>query len=339
MKERFIICEIVTGSHLYGTNRPQSDLDYTGVFMPGTDDIFSLQRCPTEWTKNEKHSSGERNVAGDIDRKFYSIQRFLQLAGEGQPSQLELLFAPPEAIQQSSPEWDLIKSQASIFLSKKSIAPFVGFALSQAHKATIKGANLNLIRDVLDWGYRTLYERERNVSLAKVASIDGDSLLIRNSDKVIILKIVTNTQGFRTVEIGGRNYDVNLKTKTFLENLKVLEERYGSRAKNAADKTYDYKSLMHAYRMLAEARELLATGKITLPRPPGEILFYKSILALGDPGNQVIDNFDHFGELTARIDELRQQLEPKSALPDEPNWAAINRLCTELLRSYLLESK
>jgi len=33
------IVEMVFGSHLYGTDTPESDKDYKGVFMPARDDI------------------------------------------------------------------------------------------------------------------------------------------------------------------------------------------------------------------------------------------------------------------------------------------------------------
>lgn len=339
MKERLIICEIVTGSHLYGTNRPDSDEDFTGVFVPGTEDMFSLQRCPMEWSLNEKKSDGERNTVGDVDRKFYSLQRFLQLAGEGQPGQLELLFAPDSATITTSPVWELIKANRHLFLSKKSIAPFVGFALSQAHKAVIKGQNLNLIRDILKWGAQ-LTNEERNKPLAEVAQffitdLDDKRYLVFG-DVEIAAQIVVNSHGFQTVEVGGRNYDTNLKTKKFIENLSALESRYGSRAKAAAETTYDYKSLMHAYRMLFEAKELLSTGLITLPRPETEVRMLKNLLALGQLSAVVPDELDHFAALTGYIDELRQEIEPASELPEEPNWKQINALCSKILKEYLL---
>ena len=146
------------------------------------------------------------------------------------------------------------------------------------------------------------------------------------------VKVVTNLQGFTTVEIGGRNYDENLKLKTFINNLKELEARYGKRSRAAADNKYDYKSLMHAYRLLGEAEELLRTGKITLPRPVEQVEFLKTVRD-GSCGD-----IDHWVELANKIDYLRDEVEPDSHLPEEADHKGVNQLCIEIL-SESLESK
>src|SRR5690606_22420711 len=87
---------------------------------------------------------------GDVDCKFFYLPRFIQLAAQGQPGQLEMLFAPDEMVLEKTDEWLCIKENIDLFKSKKGITPFIGFALSQAHKAVIKGENLNLIRDLIE---------------------------------------------------------------------------------------------------------------------------------------------------------------------------------------------
>lgn len=322
MDDRLIISEIRTGSHLYGTSRPDSDEDYMGVFLPSVNELLGLQNCPTEWSMNEKRSAGPRNSKGDVDRKFYSIKRFFQLAAEGQPSHLEMLFAPFEMIMSAHPTlWPYILEHKHLFLSRKGVAPFIGFALAQAHKATIKGEHLNTIQAVVEWG-KTLTPQQLNTPLHGIGAIIHDRLQIADQQ----LKMVTNNSGFTTVEIGARNFDLGVKTKLFLKSLATLEARYGTRSRAAAEQGYDYKSLSVAYRLLGQAKEFLAEGKITLPRPVEE---RELILAVkkGEFG----PDHDYFGELTKQIDNLRQVVEPTSPLPAEPDWSRINELCIEIL--------
>lgn len=234
MNDRKIILETRVGSHLYGTNRPDSDEDFQGIFLPTKEDLLSIQNCSTEWSLNDKKSTTIQNQSGDVDRKFYSLKRFLHLAVEGQPGQLELFFATPQTtVSYDKVIWPLLLDNIGLFLCRKSIVPFIGFALSQAHKATIKGETLNLIRDIL-----ATYPEPIKANLT-LQSVMGKEFMQSGERRAHItqnnsLKIVTNSYGFTTVEIGGRNYDAKLKLKTFIQNIKELESRYGKRARAAA---------------------------------------------------------------------------------------------------------
>lgn len=336
MQERKIICEITTGSHLYGTNRPESDMDKTGVFLPSRHDLLQIQNCPSEFTKNIKVTDTIRNGLGDVDAKYFSIKRFMQLATEGQPGQLELMFAPYHLWSVKSPEWLTILKNREIFLSQKGVAPFVGFATAQAHKATVKGDNLSLIRQVIAWGteihgFRGKAAREK---LSVVAPVIWDNTTKQgwmHFGGGLCAKTFVNEQGYPIVEVAGRKYDINLMTKTFLGNMKELQGRYGNRSKEAAEKGYDTKSLMHAYRLLFEAEEFLKTGYITLPLSPE----HRELLMMirNDQLNYTMD--EHHRNLTEHIAILKDKIAPRSVLPKEPDWGKVNKLCEQMLWDYL----
>jgi uncharacterized protein len=335
MDKRQIILETRVGSHLYGTNRPDSDEDFQGIFIPSKEDLLGVQNCSTEWSLNEKKSDTIQNQKGDIDRKFYNLKRFFHLAAEGQPGQLELFFAPKGAVVSYAPVWSKILDNIGLFLCRKSIVPFIGFALSQAHKATIKGETLNLIQDLIlyfEQAYPKGIPNALTIKGAAGTAFEKDGQTYVGLTHKSALKLVTNLQGFTMVEVGGRNYDFKLKLKTFVANLKELEARYGKRARAAAENTYDYKSLMHAYRLLYEADELLRTGKITFPLYPAKISFLKTVR------DGTCGDLDHWALLNNEIDRLRQEVEPKSFLPEEADHSGINKLCIEIL-SESLEGK
>lgn len=319
--ERKIIFQCRSGSHLHGTNRPDSDEDFMGVFLPSTQDLFSLQNCPTEWTMNDKKSTGDRNTVGDKDIKYYSLQRFLQLAGEGQPTQLEMLFAPNESIIVSTKEWDYIKSNIYLFLSSTSSLPFIGFATSQSYKAVFKGENLNLIRNIITFLEELLNNKNSKYKLYHTINT------IQNFNKSFNLKEEIDKDGIKLVIIGGRKYQETLKIVDLLKSLKKLENKYGTRSENASKSGYDHKSLTHAFRLIFEIKELLTEGKITLPRPKEEVKFLLSIR-----NGDYIGNFHK--ELEDKLTELRE-LKDKSSLPNIINWSKINRLNMEMLYEHI----
>lgn len=338
MSKRKIICQIVTGSNLYGTNRPDSDIDYTGIFLPSSADLLGMQNCPTEYTENVKKGSGPRNTAGDVDCKFFGLKQFFKLAAEGQPGQLEMLFAPDSHTVVTSPEWELIKKEKGLFLSKKGIGPFIGFAIAQAHKSTVKGENLNALRAIAAWGDK-LTPAEYNEALgAYLTGEDGSLFDLRKEEwtgKCVIpgvdgvFDLIKNEHGFITFRVAGRQFDPGSKTKVFLGSVKALIGKYGTRSEAAAENGLDYKSLMHAYRLLFEAEEFLRKGHITLPLSEAEVL--KLIRA----GKMYPSGFDWHSDLIGWADHLRQEVAPKSHLPDTPNWSKINALCERMLWNHL----
>lgn len=349
MTERKIICKIKIGSYLYGTNRPDSDLDFSGVFLPSTQDLLGLQACPGEMGESVKISEGPRNTKGDVDCKFYSLQKFINLAAQGQPGQLELLFAPLEmyehvdASETLTPTWQEMRNNYGWFLSKKSVLPFIGFALAQAHKTTIKGDNLNRLRAVAEWGSKLLpAEKQEPLSNWIFSSGSADNMYRFRwpSHRLSAypqmarfeFEVKENDKCYETFRIAGRQYDPGVKVKTFLKNIDDLIAQYGSRSEAAAAHGLDYKSLMHAYRLIGQAEELLTEGKISLPRPPKEIEFLKSVLNLELP-----KDFDWLGDITSRIDKIRTVLEPKSSLPIGPRWDKLGKLCQEILCKHILK--
>lgn len=336
MKRR-ILSQIITGSNLYGTNRPDSDIDYTGVFMPSRRDLITLQNCPTEYTENVKLSTSARNTVGDIDCKFYSIKSFLRLVTEGQPGTLEMLFAPPSHLVQTSKEWKIIQDNQDLFISQKGISPFIGFAIAQAHKASIKGDNLNALRAILAWG-NGLTQAQYNMPLATYIYAEDQTpvaLEVAVGSKVYLPGVTDypfglerNDHGFITLRVAGRQFDPGAKAKVFLNSISDLAAKYGTRSKAAAEAGYDFKSLMHAYRLLLEAEEFLKTGHITLPRPPGEAEMLRIIRS----GEMYKDqNFDWHSDLMAMVDRLKEKTMAESFLPKEPKWGKVEALCERLI--------
>ena len=52
--------ECVHGSHLYGLNTPESDIDYKGVFMPSIDELL-LGKSPKQISESTGNDSSKKH--------------------------------------------------------------------------------------------------------------------------------------------------------------------------------------------------------------------------------------------------------------------------------------
>ena len=132
-----LVVEMRFGSHLYGTDTPDSDLDLKGVYVPDAADIL-LQRVKATITSNRVRAQGEKNEPGDVDIEVYSLQRYLDLLAEGQTLALDMLFAPDTAMTiPPSRLWREIQANGHRLVSRRATA-FVKYCRQQANKYGIK---------------------------------------------------------------------------------------------------------------------------------------------------------------------------------------------------------
>jgi predicted nucleotidyltransferase len=312
---RKIIFKARVGSHLYGLNTPDSDEDFLGVYLPSIEDMIGLQSRPKEWTENVKLSTSDRNTKGDIDCKYLPIYTFLKEAAEGQSQSVELLFIPNEHIIVMEPEWSRILDHREKIISKDSLLPIIGFAKAQASKAVVKGSNLNKIRNLLT---------SLSNYVAPLRDITIKDKIVNNTLFNEEIEVLTNDYGFEVIRIAGRDYDVGLSLKRFKESLIKLEAKYGTRVQNAAQHTYDFKSVTHAFRLCFEAEDLLARSYLTFPSP------CKDFLMEVKKGNY---SGDLDVDIEKRLDFLRE-LRDTSSLRDKPDLSALNKLCQNMILDY-----
>lgn len=140
-----IIFKAIVGSHAYGTNIEGSDIDRKGVYIQSPEDV--LERGYRE------------EVRAGKDEVYYEIRRFVELAAGGNPTVLELLYSPPDCIEEEHPLWELLKSRRDEFLSLSCKYSFGGYAYAQIQKARGLDKKMNwekektIRKTVLDFCY------------------------------------------------------------------------------------------------------------------------------------------------------------------------------------------
>jgi len=261
-----LIVEMRFGAHLYGTATPDSDFDYKGIYLPDGRDIL-LQRVRGTITLARDKQFGEKNRPADVDREIHSLQRYLELLGEGQTMALDMLFAPDSAmVRPPAPLWREIQANSARLVSRRAAA-FVRYCRQQANKYGIKGSRVAAARKALE--VLAAAEAEHGTT-AKLAVIEPS--LTRLVDRLEHIALVDLAMAggrlVRHLEVCGRKMPFTSSIKSAREVAERLVDEYGQRALQAdRNEGVDWKALSHAVRVGREAAELLATGRITLPLP------------------------------------------------------------------------
>lgn len=112
----------ISGSHAYGTNNENSDVDERGIFVLPEDYIFG--------TKYFEQSSDEKN-----DITFFELKRFLELLEKNNANILEILNIPSDCVLYKHPAFDYILENKDKFLTKICADSFGKYATGQIRKA------------------------------------------------------------------------------------------------------------------------------------------------------------------------------------------------------------
>ena len=252
---RYVVVEMVFGSHLYGTDTLESDRDYKGVVLPTREEVL-LGKIPG--TLSSSTGSGSRkNIKTDVDRDWYSLHYFIKLCLAGETCVLDMLHAPEDMLIQTSPIWDRIIEDRSLFYTK-SLNALVGYARKQAAKYGIKGSRVNAMQAAID-----ALQGDPEVRLVDI----WDSL----PDGEHIHKL--NEEPYKFWQVIGKKFVERMKVGEVLRIVSENYEKYGARARDASENlNVDWKALSHAIRAAMEVIEIFEYGAITFPLKDAEYL-------------------------------------------------------------------
>lgn len=297
------------GSALYGTSTPTSDIDYKSVYIPDARDIL-LQRVKGSIANKRPKLSGEKNFTGEVDEESYSLQRFLQLAAEGQTVSLDVLFAPEWAmVDEPGWEWREITENRDKLITKKSKA-FIGYCYQQSAKYGVKGSRVSAAREALALLESAIAAHGTQAKLAMIERDMAKAVLLNEHMKIQFIANPTGTE-LPHWEVCGRKMPYTIRLGAAREIAQRLVDEYGQRALQAErNEGIDWKALSHAVRVGRQAIELLNTGYVTFPLPDAaHILDIK----LGRITYQEVA-----GEIEGLL-ELVESAAAASKLPDKPD--------------------
>lgn len=116
-----IILLTTGGSHAYGTNVETSDLDIRGIAVERPQEIIGL-------------SSVEQFENKVTDTTIYGLRKIISLLLNCNPNTIEILGTKPEQIFMINKYGQMLRDNIVLFLSKKAIGSFGGYATAQLRR-------------------------------------------------------------------------------------------------------------------------------------------------------------------------------------------------------------
>jgi len=295
------VVHMVFGSYLYGTDSPESDRDYKGIFLPHKKEIY-LGKIPKSITTNTKRSNHTKNTSIDIDNEVYSLHYFIELACEGQTVAIDMLYAPNDMIIYSSDIWEEIVKERSRF-NTKNLKAFIGYARRQASKYGVKGSRLAAAKHVLDFC-------DHSKDLTEDTKLRYVWAILPIGEH--IHKLDADQYGIRFYQVCGRKISDTCSMRQLRDIVYNFYLSYGERARLAESNSgIDWKAVSHAFRAAYQVKEILTTGEIVFPLK--EAQFLRGIKS---------GNFDYTNYVAPKLDELMTEVEDlaaKSKLPEKVN--------------------
>lgn len=317
------IVRMRAGSHVYGTNVPESDEDFKGVFIPSGESIL-LQRAQENISQSTKENLFERNQAGDQDLELFAYHQYLKLLLQGQTVALDMLFTPREHyVMEPAPEWYAILANKESFISK-GVKAFVGYCRGQAQKYALKTERYEAVCAILAYlrHWEGMFGGNERLS-------ELEEFLPVFCRRVPCISIVSVNQvsgnPLRHLEVAGTKVPYSISLKNARETYETKLESYGERVKKSQGMgNHDWKSMMHAVRVAREAVELMQTGSITFPRPEVALLL------------QIRKGELPYEEVSKMIEDglaLVEEAVEKSSLPEKPDQELADSLVVGFYRA------
>jgi predicted nucleotidyltransferase len=117
------------GSHAYGTNIETSDIDVRGVALNTKQEILT-------------NDNFEQFTNEDTDTTIYSFNKIITLLSNCNPNTIEILGLKPEHYLFLSPIGKELLGNKKLFLSKRAVNSFGGYANQQLRRLSNKAARL-----------------------------------------------------------------------------------------------------------------------------------------------------------------------------------------------------
>lgn len=301
------IYRAVFGSRLYGTDLPESDWDFRGVFLPTADEILLCQP-PKTWTGPE------------ADNKSYSLGRYLELLAQGQTEALDMFFAPPSHWKLQDPYWFDVLRAGPLGIFSRQCGAAIGYARAQAERYSLRGARITALEAVLSvfdgWPKKTDQVQDALFERGQILNELGPEVR-----QYINTSKLDEDSGVRFLDVCGKKIGLNCTVLQAERLYTKMRDEYGTRSREAQAGGADWKALYHAVRITEQTVELLETGSITFPRwNAADLLSIRK-------GEQAPERV--YERIEAGIADI-ERAQRVSVLPDEPDRDLVRKLVRDI---------
>lgn len=273
-----VVLEVIMGSRAYGCNSADSsDYDVRGVFVPPKTMCFpavaglvvgydQIPACDNWVEPHVKDPDGKKEFDFDV----HNICKFVRLAEQNNPNQVDLLFAHETLVKHCSAVGRMLLDARHLFLSKLCWKRFRGYASDQWHHVKNKKAQGKRKELVEKFGYdvkfashafRLLRECEQILSEGNLDLFQGNEELkaIRRGDFTLDeldRQFAVRKEGVERLYHACTLPEMPDHEKVRALLLACLEHHYGSLAKVAPQPDAAIKSLREVDDVLRKVRHV-----------------------------------------------------------------------------------
>jgi len=301
---KHIILLGLSGSYSYGTNNENSDIDIRGITLNRKSDLIGM-------------TSYEQYVDDNTDTTIYAFLKMIQLLLSCNPNTIELLGLQKEHYLYLTGIGQELVDNKAMFLSKRAIQSFGGYASQQLRRLQNALARdnygqaekeqhiLNSVKNAM-YDFRTRYER-----------FDKNSISLYTD---ISMKPDFQTEIFMDINL--THYPLRDYKNIWAEMHNIVKEydHLGKRNKKKDDNHLN-KHAMHLIRLFMMAIDILEKQEIKTYRGEEQEI----LMNIRNGGYQKVDGGyrEEFYELLADYEKRLNYAANHTNLPEEPDYNRI----------------
>lgn len=307
-----ILFLVVSGSYAYGTNIETSDLDIRGVALERETDILGL-------------TNFEQYIDKYSDTVIYSLKKFLKLAKECNPNIIEMLYSEPCHYFYVSPLGRIILENRDLFLTKRAVYTFGGYAYQQLSR--IQNA---YARDKLT-DHRKLEHITRSIENVSNA-FEINYKIPQNSIKAYVGTYQNKDNEEILVDLNLSHYPLS-RLKNLVDNMNNVTREYNETIGARNGKNEDAhlnKRMMHLIRLYLMCNEILEYNTLhTYRKKEHDLLMSIRYGEFRDSEGQISNEFF---TLLDSLKEKCEKLKSETKLLDSVDCKKFNELVLSLYR-------
>jgi predicted nucleotidyltransferase len=280
------------GSHLYGLERPESDTDYKGIYVPKLKEVI-MARC--------KHTV--EYTSDTVDTSYYSIGKFVTILSKNDTVSMDMLHTPNQFVIQKDTHWEAMQAnRADVYC--KNMRGLLGYIKTMSSKYGHKAQRREEITELLG----LMEHLEDHV---KISQTTLPEQVMRAGFKYI--KFTPHHENIiANIDVCGGRHQITSSVYHLKQALQSNLKQFGRRTKATTEQGGDWKSLSHALRVLIQLEEIIDTRDLIFPLiRKDEIMKVK----LGQ-----VPHIDVISNITDAYDRVIEKLE-SSDLPEHNNMA------------------
>lgn len=302
LKDKIILLTL-GGSHAYGTSVEGSDLDIRGCALNSKEELLTYKNF-------------EQRIDAKTDTTIYSFNKLVNLLCNVNPNTIEMLGNKPEHYLYLNPIGKELLDNKKMFLSKRCVGSFGGYATQQLRRLDNKAARLT-----------GQAEREKHIlNSINNASVSFKEKYFKYDDEISLYidnAINEEMESEIFMDINLKHYPLRDYKSMWSEMHNVVKDysKIGKRNKHAIEHGKLGKHMMHLIRLYLMCLDILEKGEIITYREADLDLLMDIRKGKYLDGNR--QPIPEFYEMVNEYEKKMEYAARNTDIPDKPNMKRI----------------